>query len=71
MGDGVAEAAIKGLILKYERQIYELEEKPRVTLVDRNNIAKLTLRKMGVEEALSIMQSYSEATRNEPTSRFR
>lgn len=61
MSDG--EAAVKARIVQYQRDIIRLSNKPKVTLADRNKLTKMVLIKSGLEEALSIISSYGEATR--------
>lgn len=63
MADGMAEATLKSRIAKYREDIKSLEDKEKVTLVDRSKIARLTLHLGGLEEAQAILESYSEVTR--------
>jgi hypothetical protein len=63
MPDGVAEAALQARIEKIRKKVRTLEAQEKVTLVDRMRIARLSAHLGGLEEAQTIIESYSEATR--------
>lgn len=64
MPDGMAEATLRARIQKYRDDIKAIQSKDKVTLADRTKIARIELHIGGLEEAQTILDSYSENTRH-------